>query len=397
MTRDYNQSRRREWRSATLGALCSEDRTIAEQGVSEVLVYIGMENVVSGTGAIVRDVALASEGSGLGSTFRFTGRHVLYGKLRPYLNKVALPECDGRCSTELIPLLPASGIDRSYLAWLLRRQETVDHAMQGTTGSRMPRTDMRHLFAMPVLVPPFPEQRRIAAILDEQMAAVARARAAAQARLAAINALPAAHLRQVFPAPGAPLPDGWRWERLGDVCRFINGDAYRETDWSTEGLPIIRIQNLNDQDKPFNYWSGDESGRVVVENGDLLLAWSGTPGTSFGAHIWQRGRGMLNQHIFLVHPFGRLERAYAELAINNALSDLILAAHGAVGLAHVTRPQVEALLVPMPPMREQEQIVAQMTEQMGAIDRARAAAAQELDTINALPGALLRRAFSGEL
>ena len=52
------------------------------------------------------------------------------------------------------------------------------------------------------------------------------------------------------------LPDGWRHIALGEVCRLVNGDAYNETDWSRSGLPIIRIQNLNDRAKPFNYWSG---------------------------------------------------------------------------------------------------------------------------------------------
>jgi restriction endonuclease S subunit len=49
------------------------------------------------------------------------------------------------------------------------------------------------------------------------------------------------------------LPPGWEWKRLGDICILINGDAYKDTDWSSKGVPIIRIQNLNDKTKPFNY------------------------------------------------------------------------------------------------------------------------------------------------
>jgi len=96
------------------------------------------------------------------------------------------------------------------------------------------------------------------------------------------------------------LPDGWRWVRIGELCRLVNGDAYRESDWSTTGVPIIRIQNLNDGSKPFNYWAGSLQDRVVVESGNVLLAWSGTPGTSFGVHLWKGTKGVLNQHIFRV-------------------------------------------------------------------------------------------------
>jgi len=127
------------------------------------------------------------------------------------------------------------------------------------------------------------EQERIARILNEQMAVVKKARAAAEARLKAAGALPAAYLRAVFESGEAK---SWRWVKLGEICKFINGDAYKESDWSSSGVPIIRIQNLNDRSKPFNYWRGTLGDRVKISTGDLLLAWSGTPGTSFGAHIW---------------------------------------------------------------------------------------------------------------
>ncbi len=190
------------------------------------------------------------------------------------------------------------------------------------------------------------------------------------------------------------LPDGWRWFKLGELCHFINGNAYSESDWSKSGIPIIRIQNLNDASKPFNYWSGDLSNRVCVEDGDLLLAWSGTPGTSFGAHIWERGLGVLNQHIFLVKfRGGNLDSRWAKHAINYTLVDLISAAHGAVGLAHVTRREVEALAIPLPPLAEQRRIAELLKEQMAVVDRARASAQARLEAAKRFPSSLLRKVF----
>src|SRR5437660_1726940 len=49
------------------------------------------------------------------------------------------------------------------------------------------------------------------------------------------------------------LPKGWAWLRIGDAMRLINGRAFKPSDWSTSGLPIVRIQNLNKADAPFNY------------------------------------------------------------------------------------------------------------------------------------------------
>ena len=133
-------------------------------------------------------------------------------------------------------------------------------------------------------------------------------------------------------------PTKWPRVKLGEICDLVNGDAYRESDWNTEGVPIIRIQNLNNPNKPFNYWTGNIDDRVVVKPGDVLLAWSGTPGTSFGTHRWTRGIGILNQHIFRVDlDTTRIDPEWAVFSINEQLEEMIGRAHGAVGLRHVTR------------------------------------------------------------
>src|SRR5688572_22194428 len=93
---------------------------------------------------------------------------------------------------------------------------------------------------------------------------------------------------------------GWPTRRLGDLFVFKNGRAFKKEEWKTSGLPIIRIQNLNNADAPFNYFAGEYSPDILVEPGDLLFSWSGTVGTSFGSHLWHGEAGVLNQHIFKI-------------------------------------------------------------------------------------------------
>ena len=145
------------------------------------LPFVGMANVGAGNGVIDFD-SDSSIGSQKSTAFRFDTRHVLYGKLGPSLNKVATPESEGRCSTELIPLLPRDGVDRRFLAQLLQRRETLDYVMASATGSRMPRTDMKALLSMRAPVAPLDEQRRIVAILS-RAAKIERLRAQAAERL----------------------------------------------------------------------------------------------------------------------------------------------------------------------------------------------------------------------
>ena len=191
------------------------------------------------------------------------------------------------------------------------------------------------------------------------------------------------------------LPDGWKWVKLGDVCNLVNGDAYKPEDWSDEGIRIIRIQNLNDSLKPFNYWSGSLENRVIIDSGDVLLAWSGTPGTSFGTHLWRRGKAVLNQHIFRVDL--NLEVIFPEwsvIAINYKLNKLIELAHGGVGLRHVKKGEIQNLEIPLPPLAEQKRIAAILNEQMEAVDKARKATEAQLDAAKQLPAAYLRAVFN---
>ena len=187
------------WNRVKLGDVCAQDKTTVSPNdpVASTLKYIGLEHVESGSGRIL------PSGDGdkpvRSNAYKFDSRHVLYGKLRPYLNKVALPDFAGRCTTELVPLLPAESVDRDYLAWQLRKPESVDFAMSGKTGSRMPRANMREFMGMSIPLPPLAEQRRVVARLNAQMAVVERAKRAAREILDAAEALNAAIVRELMP------------------------------------------------------------------------------------------------------------------------------------------------------------------------------------------------------
>lgn len=166
------------------------------------------------------------------------------------------------------------------------------------------------------------------------------------------------------------IPDRWILLPAGDLVDLINGRAFKPSDWTASGLPIVRIQNLNNPKAPYNHYQGEVSDGHRIKNGDMLLSWSGTPGTSFGAFIWGGGEAVLNQHIFKVIIFSRyLDKDFLRIAINARLDALIASARGGVGLKHVTKGQVEALQIPCPPLEEQKRIVAKVDELMGICDK----------------------------
>ena len=169
------------------------------------------------------------------------------------------------------------------------------------------------------------------------------------------------------------VPLGWFVTSLGNVVELVNGRAFKPTDWAEDGLKIVRIQNLNNPIAPFNRFKGEVRERFLIDTGDVLVSWSGTPGTSFGAYIWSGGKAILNQHIFRA-DFDRsvLDPHYIRLAVNAIMTGLISDAVGSAGLQHVRRGQIENSLLKIPPLAEQKRIAAKVDELMRLCDRLQA-------------------------
>jgi type I restriction enzyme S subunit len=168
------------------------------------------------------------------------------------------------------------------------------------------------------------------------------------------------------------LPSSWVWVRLGELIDQINGRAFKPTDWQTTGLPIVRIQNLNNPKATYNFCNKEAiEEKYLIKKDDILISWSGTPGTSFGAFLWRGEEAALNQHINRVILFGAelYQKDYLVLMVNSQLDILISKARGAVGLRHVTMGQLNNLYVPLPPLAEQSRIVARVQELMAVLDR----------------------------
>jgi type I restriction enzyme S subunit len=204
--------------------------------------------------------------------------------------------------------------------------------------------------------------------------------------------------KKPFGTPGSiigqlPVPPRWAIVRLGEVLQMFNGRAFKPTDWIDEGLPIVRIQNLNNPSAPYNYCDPSSvDSRHLIHAGEFLISWSGTPGTSFGAFIWKRGTAALNQHIFRCVQIGDVyAKEFLRLAINSQLDLLISQAQGGVGLQHVTKRTLESLPLPLPPLEEQHRIVTKVDELMGLCDQLEAARAQREVTRDRLAAASLIR------
>lgn len=151
------------------------------------------------------------------------------------------------------------------------------------------------------------------------------------------------------------IPAGWRDTKIGEICELINGRGFKPHEWKAEGLPIIRIQNLNGS-SDFNYYSGDYDPKIEVEEGQLLFAWSGSRGTSFGPHIWNGPKAVLNYHTWKVQAREGCDNNFLLHLLRHLTVKIESSAHGAAALVHTQKGEMENFAATIPPFLEQQRI-----------------------------------------
>ena len=182
---------------------------------------------------------------------------------------------------------------------------------------------------------------------------------------------------------------GIKTVKIKDACELINGKAFKPEDWSDNGLPIVRIQNLNNEQAPFNYFEGEVKEQYLIDTGELLFSWSGTPGTSFGAFFWNRGKAVLNQHIFRVKPKLEFNLLFLQFALNGRIDFIISKAHGGVGLQHITKKELDEVELLLPSVEQQNQFAA-FVEQT---DKSKFEIQKSLEKLETLKKALMQKYF----
>ena len=168
----------------------------------------------------------------------------------------------------------------------------------------------------------------------------------------------------------------WTYKILGEVATYIYGFAFKPEQWSDKGTPIIRIQNLNNTDAPFNYYKGDVPDKVKVRKGDLLISWS----ASLGTYIWEGDDAFLNQHIFkVVFDKSDILKYYLKYAVSSKLTAMGSLVHGAT-MKHIVKKDFDNTTIPVPPLSTQSRIVSELDLLQSIIDKQKAQL-KELDNL----------------
>lgn len=368
--------------------------------------FVPMKTVDEVTGSITKIITRPFGEIKQGYTY-FAEGDVLFAKITPCMQNgkhaIArrLTDGIGFGTTEFHVLRPGPDVIAEWIHYFVRQPTLLLKATEHFTGAvGQQRLPADYLANLDFPLPPLDEQKRIVAILNGKMAAVERARKAAEERLAAAKALPAAILCEVFPQPGQPLPNGWQWVRLGEVCDIAIGKTpARDIPRFWNGnLPWVSISDMKEETivntkEHITKAAVTECNCRLVPAGTLLFSFKLTIGKMAfaGCDLYT------NEAIAALTPVDNRNLAKEYLRFALSFSDCTKQSSHAVKGRTLNQDGLKAITIPLPPLAEQKRIAAVLNEQMAAAEWVRKAAEEELKTINALPAAILRRAFSGEL
>ena len=366
------------WRVKSLGDVCAFDKV---QGIHSGLPYVGLEDIESNT---ARFLGSSEQQPVKSSTFKFSSQHVLYGRLRPYLNKVLAPDFEGHCSTEIFPLKPSPELSREYLLYWLLSDETCNRINATCTGARMPRAQMNEVLGFEFPLPSLPEQHRIVAILDEAFNGIATARANAEKNLHNARALFESHLQSVFTKRG----EGWIEITLEKCCEkiFAGGDVPKDR-LSQERSAKYSVPIYSNGAKDEGLYGFTDVARVTK------------PSITISA------RGTIGFSVIRTAPFLPVVRLIVLIPDENFvdLSFLHYAVQGmdfgntGTSIPQLTVPNLTGRKLYLPSLAQQKTIVSELDAIREETQRLDSLYLRKLAALDELKQSLLHQAFSGQL
>lgn len=181
------------WKNVYLHEVCDYEKN---QGHYSGIPYIGLENIEARTTKLVSSQEQIEDVKS--STFKFTPEHLLYGRLRPYLNKVYLPTFEGHCSTEIFPIKPKNSLIREFLKYWFIQDKTVFNINSTCTGARMPRANMNAVLDFLFPLAPLATQRGIVDKLDALSIEVTESAKSYTNKVSELASLKQSILKQAF-------------------------------------------------------------------------------------------------------------------------------------------------------------------------------------------------------
>ena len=429
------------WVSVPLKQLVSPSKEKVEPVEEPDVPYIGLEHIESNTTRIIghgfaRDT--------MSTKTRFFAGSILYGKLRPYLNKVTIPDFSGVCSTDILVFPPVNDIEMRYLMRFLSTRAVVEFATHQSSGMELPRTSFEKIGQLNIPLPPLAEQRRIVARLEALLADTEQVRSRLDAVAATMQRFRQAVLaaafdgqltegwregkteiestteiqsiikeREKYKCRISPayddkklfqLPETWKWIKLGDVALVLDVD-HKMPKKVEDGIFFISPKDFfepNGIDFVNSKKIAEEdyirlSRKLLPEEGDLIYSRIGTIGKV--RKVPSNIKFQISYSLSLIKPLGPLRNSnyLFWLLQSSFVLDQAITNKRSIGVPDLGLKEIHNFSIPFAPLAEQQEIVRRVEALFAQADRIEGEVTRARERVEALTQAVLAKAFRGEL
>jgi type I restriction enzyme S subunit len=301
---------------------------------------------------------------------------------------IGVSSVSGAVSPDYRVYLLGAAFEARYVHYLLRSapylaQYRLLMRAETTFDRRVTKEDFREL---PIPVPPRPVQRAIADYLDRETERVDAVIEKKQRLIAVLRE------RSITATDNAILSAPHQERPISALATYINGYPFKPEDFSSEGMPVIRIRQLVDPAAPTDLFDGSVPERVRLVDGDLVFSWSG----SLEVRLWNRGPAILNQHLFRVLPAKGVEKNWLRFALETSTRILAGLMHGSA-MTHITKTMMKDVRIPLPDQAEQRKLAALLQSERSRLERLESLLTNQLDRLYEHRQALISTAVTGSL
>ena len=401
----------RGWAEIEIGDLTAPVRPRCTPQEYPRLPFVGMEQVESYSGRLIGTVSSSTMKS---TAFQFQPGDILYGRLRPYLNKVLYAELMGLCSSEFIVLPPMGSFDPKYLAFYLRTDGFVSFANQLNQGDR-PRVNFGQISSHEVPLAPLAEQKRIVAKVEKMLAKVD----ASRARMEKVSALLKRFRQSILAAAcSGRLTADWRrgrgkageWEpsSVGEVVESLKYGTATKCEYAKRGVPVLRIPNvvsgrIDHSDLKYAKLPAKELQQLRLVAGDVLLIRSNGSVSLVGrTAVVSRAEEDYAYAGYLIRlrpDRKKVQPAFLNLVLSSydIRLQIEVESRSTSGVNNINSEEVRELSFQLPALPEQREIVRRVEDLFALADRLEARVGKARGQVDKLTQSILAKAFQGEL
>lgn len=387
------------WKKVKLGDICALDK---QSFGGSSLPYVGMEDIeAGGTGRFLGSQEPQSVKS---NTFQFDSQHLLYGRLRPYLNKALLPDFKGHCSTEIFPVLAKNTLEKKFLFYWFTSAPIVEKINKTCTGARMPRANFKDVLKFNFSLPPLGEQKRIVALLDGVFEKLEKIEANAGKNLANARELFESSVGAIFLQQGKD----WSERKLGDIAYLagrIGWKGLTAKEYTKKGPLFLSVHSLNYGDYVdfrdafhISQERYDESPEIMLQPDDVLICKDGAGIGKMGIIKELSGPATINSSMLLIRALDGVKAKYLYRALcSQSFQRIIKEKIDGATTPHLYQRDIRQFMIPVPPLAEQNKIIKRLDAIHAETLRLETIYKQKLKELTELKQSLLEKAFSGEL